>query len=82
MKFGGTSVANCEAITRTIGIIESKLEKKPVVVVSAVSAAAVAAFAFRQEIEIGPAWTLFFKIGHVPHQFILDRSQFPGIGIC
>ena len=37
MKFGGTSVANCEAITRTIGIIESKLEKKPVVVVSALS---------------------------------------------
>ena len=37
MKFGGTSVANCEAITRTIGIVESKLEKKPVVVVSALS---------------------------------------------
>ena len=37
MKFGGTSVANFEAITRTIFIIGSKLDKKPVVVVSALS---------------------------------------------
>lgn len=37
MKFGGTSVAGTEAITRTIGIIKSKLDKKPVVVVSAMS---------------------------------------------
>lgn len=37
MKFGGTSVANYEAITRTIFIIAGKLDKKPVVVVSALS---------------------------------------------
>lgn len=37
MKFGGTSVANFEAITRTIFIIGSKLDRKPVVVVSALS---------------------------------------------
>ena len=37
MKFGGTSVANFEAITRTIFIIGSKLDQKPVVVVSALS---------------------------------------------
>ncbi len=37
MKFGGTSVANFEAITRTIFIIGGKLDKKPVVVVSALS---------------------------------------------
>lgn len=37
MKFGGTSVANCEAITRTVSIIGSKLDSKPVVVVSALS---------------------------------------------
>ena len=37
MKFGGTSVANCEAITRTISIVENKLQQKPVVVVSALS---------------------------------------------
>ena len=37
MKFGGTSVANFEAITRTIFIIGSKLDKKPIVVVSALS---------------------------------------------
>lgn len=37
MKFGGTSVANCEAITRTVSIVESKLAQKPVVVVSALS---------------------------------------------
>ena len=37
MKFGGTSVANFEAITRTIFIVGSKLDQKPVVVVSALS---------------------------------------------
>lgn len=37
MKFGGTSVAGYEAISRTIEIIRSKVEKKPVVVVSAMS---------------------------------------------
>lgn len=37
MKFGGTSVATCEAISRTIGIVQTKLKQKPVVVVSALS---------------------------------------------
>ena len=37
MKFGGTSVADFEAITRTIFIIGSKLDQKPIVVVSALS---------------------------------------------
>lgn len=37
MKFGGTSVANCEAITRAIAIVRGKLQHKPVVVVSALS---------------------------------------------
>lgn len=37
MKFGGTSVANSEAISRTIGIIRGRLDQKPVVVVSALS---------------------------------------------
>ena len=37
MKFGGTSVANFEAITRAIFIIVGRLDQKPVVVVSALS---------------------------------------------
>lgn len=37
MKFGGTSVADAEAIKRTIGIIRSRLDKKPIVVVSALA---------------------------------------------
>ena len=37
MKFGGTSVANFEAITRAIFIIGGRLDQKPVVVVSALS---------------------------------------------
>lgn len=37
MKFGGTSVADFDAITRTIFIIGGKLDQKPVVVVSALS---------------------------------------------
>lgn len=37
MKFGGTSVGDAEAIQRVGDIINSRLEKKPVVVVSAVA---------------------------------------------
>jgi aspartate kinase len=35
MKFGGTSVESAEAITRVAGIVRSRLERRPVVVVSA-----------------------------------------------
>lgn len=37
MKFGGTSVQNSEAIFRMIEIVRSRLDKKPVIVVSALS---------------------------------------------
>ena len=37
MKFGGTSVANAEAINRAIEIVRSRLDKKPIVVVSALA---------------------------------------------
>ena len=37
MKFGGTSVANFEAITRAIFFVGGRLDKTPVVVVSALS---------------------------------------------
>ncbi len=39
MKFGGTSVGDAPAIKRLIEIVKSRLEKKPVVVVSAISKA-------------------------------------------
>ncbi len=35
MKFGGTSVESAEAIDRVIGIVRSRLDRRPVVVVSA-----------------------------------------------
>lgn len=37
MKFGGTSVANKEAIQRAISIVQGRLDQRPVVVVSAMS---------------------------------------------
>ena len=37
MKFGGTSVGNAGRIRKTAEIIKSKLDEKPVVVVSAVT---------------------------------------------
>lgn len=37
MKFGGTSVANAEAIRRSIEIVRSRLDKHPIVVVSALA---------------------------------------------
>ncbi len=39
MKFGGTSVGNAEAMKRVSGIISGKLDKSPLVIVSAVSKA-------------------------------------------
>lgn len=39
MKFGGTSVGDATAITRLVEIIRTRLKKKPVVVVSAISKA-------------------------------------------
>lgn len=36
-KFGGTSVQNAEAISRVIEIVKGRLDKKPIVVVSAMS---------------------------------------------
>ena len=35
MKFGGTSVESAEAIQRVMGIVKSRLDRKPIVVVSA-----------------------------------------------
>ena len=35
MKFGGTSVESAEAIARVAGIVRARLDRKPVVVVSA-----------------------------------------------
>src|SRR6266853_1312395 len=35
MKFGGTSVESAEAISRVAGIVRQRLDRKPVVVVSA-----------------------------------------------
>ncbi len=35
MKFGGTSVESAEAIQRVTGIVKSRLDRRPIVVVSA-----------------------------------------------
>ena len=37
MKFGGTSVADAEAIRRVMSIVGGRLDKAPVIVVSALS---------------------------------------------
>jgi aspartate kinase len=37
LKFGGTSVGDAEAIRRTASIVRSRLDRKPIVVVSAMS---------------------------------------------
>ena len=36
MKFGGTSVESAQAMERVTGIVKSRLDRKPVVVVSAI----------------------------------------------
>ena len=39
VKFGGTSVGDAEAITRAASIVEGRLDRQPVVVVSALGGA-------------------------------------------
>ena len=39
MKFGGTSIEDAAAIKRFIGIVKSRMEKHPVIVVSAITKA-------------------------------------------
>ena len=53
MKFGGTSVGSREAIERTIGIVRSKLEEKPIVVVSAMSKVTDMLYAISDSLEKG-----------------------------
>ena len=37
MKFGGTSVASAERIMAAVNIVKSRINKKPVVIVSAIA---------------------------------------------
>lgn len=60
IKFGGTSVGSAEAMTRTMSIIESKLEDRPLVVVSACSGVTDALYAIAAKAERGEdfAWDI------------------------
>lgn len=53
MKFGGTSVGSKEAIERTIGIVRSKLQERPIVVVSAMSKVTDMLYAISASLEAG-----------------------------
>lgn len=53
MKFGGTSVGNAERIRKTAEIIKSQIDKKPVVVVSAVAKITDALIKLSNEAAIG-----------------------------
>jgi len=53
MKFGGTSVGSKEAIERTLGIVRSKLDEHPIVVVSAMSKVTDMLYAISDSLEAG-----------------------------
>lgn len=49
LKFGGTSVGDAEAIRRTAGIVASRVDRQPVVVVSALAGVTNALIAFAEQ---------------------------------
>lgn len=59
MKFGGTSVGSKEAIERTVGIVRSKAEERPVLVVSAMSKVTDMLYAISDAIEAGDSAATF-----------------------
>jgi aspartate kinase len=81
MKFGGTSVGDAKAITRLIDIVKSRLPKKPVVVVSAISKATnilqdVALAAGKNNIDYALTETENLKLRHLQilNELIPDNS--------
>ena len=57
-KFGGTSVADAEAIARLIGIVRSRLADRPVVVVSALAKVTDALLALAPMVHAVPMWSI------------------------
>ncbi|HLC61545.1 MAG TPA: lysine-sensitive aspartokinase 3 [Candidatus Nanoarchaeia archaeon] len=77
-KFGGTSVGNAERIRKTAEIIKSKLDEKPVVVVSAVTKITDALIKLANESAAGKGDDVFDNIKNVHlnivNQLNLDKS--------
>ncbi len=53
IKFGGTSVANCDAIDRAANIVKGRIDRKPVVVVSALGGATNSLLAIAEQASSG-----------------------------
>ena len=78
MKFGGTSVGNAERIRKTAEIVQSQLDRKPVVVVSAVAKITDALIKLANESSIGKGEDIFDNIKKIHldiiNQLNLDKS--------
>lgn len=70
MKFGGTSVGNAERIANVAKIIKSNIEKKPIVVVSAVTKITDALIRLANECSQGKGDETFENIKKVHHEII------------
>lgn len=70
MKFGGTSVGNAERIRKTAEIIKSRLERKPVVVVSAVAKITDALIRLAKEASEGQGDEIFEEIKKIHYEII------------
>ena len=74
MKFGGTSVGNADRIRKTAEIIKSRLERKPVVVVSAVMKITDALIRLAKEASDGGGREIFNEIKNT-HYKILEELR-------
>ena len=75
LKFGGTSVGGAEPIRRICRILQSRLEQRPVVVVSAVGGVTDMLFALRDEALAGRDWNESLRGLREKHRQILRELE-------
>jgi len=76
MKFGGTSLRNAQCIRNVTEIIQSYLQQKPIVVVSAITKVTDALISLAHEVAQGKGDEILSKVKEV-HEEILEELQLP-----
>jgi aspartate kinase len=75
MKFGGTSVESAQAIQRVVGIVASRAERKPVVVVSAMGKTTDRLLAISQAAVQGHRAEALEKLAELQQYHLREASQ-------
>ena len=80
MKFGGTSVGDAAAIRRSAEIVRSRLDRSPVVVLSAMSGVTNALFAVAEDAVDGRLPDALAAVERLRDRHLVELSALPGAG--